>query len=137
MMKILLPLLFALSFVGCGSGNMPIVETGKTLGDKPKEVPDDPVIPLTPTFQGIMANILQPKCLECHSKATSKNHGVILNSYAEIMNATHELVTPGEPMDSDLYAAVFGGKMPPNKEKLTAEEIDAIRVWILEGAKNN
>lgn len=120
---------------GCGSGNMPINLHKEKKSD---ESPDKPSVPLTATFQSIYSNIIEMKCLKCHQKSTETNHGIVLASYDDIMGSSHELVTPGDPFESDIYAAVYARKMPPAEEtQLNAEEIEIIRKWIEDGARND
>ncbi len=60
-----------------------------------------------------------------------------LTNFSQILN----FVLPGKPSQSKLYndiTAIFSGRMPPMPNNpLTQVQINLIKEWILEGAKNN
>src|SRR4051812_6433366 len=51
-----------------------------------------------PTFTQINTEIIQPRCISCHSDSNAEN-GISYSSYEGVMAQ----VTPGEPESSDLY----------------------------------
>lgn len=73
----------------------------------------------------------------CHN-AISKQDGVQLDNYSSIMSTGD--VKPGKPNDSKVYEVIVttkpGDKMPPNGS-LTQDQINKIKKWIEQGAKNN
>jgi cytochrome c5 len=74
----------------------------------------------------------------CHDANTALD-GVILDSYDNIIK--HGDIEAGEPDKSDLYELITETDpkkiMPPPPNELTTEQINAIRIWISQGAKNN
>jgi hypothetical protein len=69
----------------------------------------------------------------CHG--IDGNRRLKLTSYSEIMKE----VSPGNPNSSQVYTAitsVYGNVMPPNKP-LDINQRTIIRLWIMQGAKNN
>lgn len=88
--------------------------------------------------------IFKKKCFDCHSNEAEKVKGGLRLDDPEHFHsrfAKDELVTPGDPDLSNLYFSLTrprddDGAMPPEKkgEQLTAEEINLVRKWILEGA---
>jgi hypothetical protein len=101
-----------------------------------------PCDPDTIYFSQTILPLLTSSCAipGCHDPGTAED-GVILNSYENIMNTAG--VNPGDPNGSDLYEAITDDdeddRMPPADQfpTLSAEEINLIRTWILQGAKNN
>jgi hypothetical protein len=76
----------------------------------------------------------------CHSAASAQD-GVVLDSYASIMNTGK--VKAGDPGDSEVYDVITDSDpdklMPPPSSgiTLTPQQINTIYVWIAQGAKNN
>lgn len=75
----------------------------------------------------------------CHD-AASASDGVVLTSYASVMNTAD--IRPGNPGDSDLYERITDDDLddrmpPPPMAALSPEQIQTIRLWIAQGAKNN
>lgn len=71
----------------------------------------------------------------CHSSATDENDGIILTSYADLMNS-------GIVQDGDLWEAINDtdpdNVMPrPPQPPLSQEQIDLLGLWIQQGAQNN
>ncbi|GAB0058817.1 hypothetical protein SIID45300_03174 [Candidatus Magnetaquicoccaceae bacterium FCR-1] len=88
--------------------------------------------------------ILQNRCLECH-KAGAPGlafSGLNLETYEGLMQGTRfgPVVVPGNAMVSNLNVLVEGRagiRMPHNRKRLTACEIEILRNWVNQGAKNN
>lgn len=90
-------------------------------------------------FQNVVLPILNSNCAMsgCHD-ALAHKEGLVLNSYAGIMR----IVQAGNANSSKLVNVITttnpGDRMPPPpKAPLTAQQIDAIKKWINQGAKNN
>lgn len=86
-----------------------------------------------PIFVSIKKNILEPRCISCH--------GAKYANQAYVSNPKNGLVSPGKPLSSALYKMVVrtdSKRMPPPKtgSALTAAQIKAIELWILNGAKD-
>ena len=86
------------------------------------------------TFTSINANILQTKCVSCHS-TNNKAGGFSYSNYTD----TKASVVAGNPAGSQLYTSVTGTtpNMPIGSGKLTAGDTAAISTWITNGALNN
>lgn len=105
------------------------------------KLPPVEVEPLEPRFLSIKKNIFQNKCLICHSVGKEAER-VSLNSPEEMISSPLELVIPGNPDESGLVLAVLPDArkiMPPKKSgmvNLKPEEIEIIKQWIANGAKD-
>jgi hypothetical protein len=90
------------------------------------------------SFSGDVLPILQEHCASCHGDSG----GLSLESYQSVMYGRYNdpVVVPGNPDRSDLVDAVESGRMPKlvgfHKE-LSETELEAIRLWITQGARNN
>ncbi len=86
------------------------------------------------SFERTILPILNQKCVACHP-AGSGAGDVSLASFADLK----ELVDPSKPEESLLLRVVRGpqARMPKAGGPLKAEEVEAIRQWIAEGAKND
>lgn len=98
-----------------------------------------PVI-VEPTWDSIYTNVFEPKCVKCH-KAGEKAEDYPLTDRAYVTDAANLLLIPGNPDESDIYTSIMRtgkGMMPPAKTGMTlsAQEKDAVRLWILNGAKD-
>lgn len=91
-----------------------------------------PLPPLEPKFASIMANIIGPRCLACHS-ATNPSDGVVLQDYTRVMRQ----VRAGSPGSSTLYEVIEDNEMPRSGGPLSFEQKETIRQWIAAGALNN
>lgn len=82
--------------------------------------------------------IIQSNCAMsgCHDAATAEED-IVLDSYENIL----KIVKPGKPNSSELYEVLTSGgekAMPPSpKAPLNSEVVASIRLWILQGAKND
>ncbi len=95
--------------IGCGSDRA--INSG---------VADQEAFP--PTFTAIRQRIIEPRCTSCHESFVS--HNLLVKKF----------IVPGSPQASELFEEVENGAMPPYGSKLMDEEIEAIRVWIENGA---
>jgi len=98
-----------------------------------------------------LANDIQPifdsSCISCHPP----NNGMDLTrgvSYGNLVNVTSfgyapaKRIVPFDPASSVLYGKIantgrFGQRMPQGPFPLPQAQIDKVRTWILEGARNN
>ncbi len=91
-------------------------------------------------FESMILPILQTNCAisGCHD-AVSANEGVILESYNSVIASN--IVTPLNLDESDLYEVLVEDdedkRMPPiPASALTANQINTIATWILQGAED-
>lgn len=99
---------------------------------------------LEPKFSSIKVNILDKKCIACHSTGGTADK-IPLTSYAEILNSPREIVIPKQPDDSGMVIYTEAPdteqkRMPPVNSglpRLTIDETKTIRQWILNGAKDD
>ena len=90
--------------------------------------------------------ILAKNCSECHA-AGQKGliaSGLDTTSHQNLMKGGKfgPLVKPGDALSSALNMLVEGRvhssiQMPHGREKLPAKDIEMLKVWVNEGAKNN
>ncbi|MDH4259460.1 MAG: hypothetical protein OEW16_04070 [Gammaproteobacteria bacterium] len=102
--------------------------------------------PRNVSFSADVQPILKQRCMECHVPGAP---GYIassfdVSSYETLMKGGKygALVIPGDPLTSTLNMLVEGRAnpsihMPHGREKLSDREIETLRVWVQEGAKNN
>lgn len=78
--------------------------------------------------------ILVERCLACHSDK-ERFGGLSLESFDDIA----DYLTPGDPSKSRLLIVVTGStaKMPRGGPPLKAEQIETLRAWIEQGAKDD
>ncbi len=78
--------------------------------------------------------MLDARCISCHSD-DDRNGGLSMEGYDHVMDA----VVAGKPEDSRLYKVISGEspRMPKGPEKLSEEQVTAVRLWIEQGAKND
>ncbi len=90
--------------------------------------------------------ILAKNCSECHAsgKKGFEASGLDTTSYQTLMKGGKfgALVKPGDALSSTLNMLVEGRahasiQMPHGREKLSDKEIETLKVWVNEGAKNN
>ncbi len=88
--------------------------------------------------------ILEAFCYECHGEDRSRREADLRLDIKEL--AFKDLggfpnIAPGDPADSELYIRVSSEflemRMPPYEAgtQLTEEQIETIRLWILQGAE--
>jgi Planctomycete cytochrome C len=90
--------------------------------------------------------ILQSRCVECHQPGGPgyEASGLDLTSYKGLMKGTKHgpIVVPGEPFTSNLMVLVEGRadpkvRMPHNQRPLLKQQIEILRLWVKQGAKDN
>jgi len=90
-------------------------------------------------FQNDILPILISNCSEpgCHD-ATTRANGVQTSTYVDLMNS--QIIRAGDPSESKLWKSITetdpGDRMPQGKPPLTNEQMNLIRRWIEQGAKN-
>jgi len=101
-----------------------------------------PCDPDTVYFQNDILPLLVSNCAisGCHDAETHEE-GIILSTYADVMNDHDDLIDPGDAGNSELYEQLFESgddRMPPEpNDPLTAAEKDLIATWIEQGALDN
>ena len=96
------------------------------------------------SFADEVAPILEENCIRCHGGpqddgAQVLEAGLNLTSYETIMVGSEfgSVIEPGNPDDSMLLTLVRDGDMPEEGDPLSPEQVEVIRTWITEGAKDN
>lgn len=98
------------------------------------------------TYADDVSPIMQKHCADCHvaGRQGAEASGLLLDSYESVMKGSRfgPVVDPGSPMTSSLYILITGKArltitMPHGKGPLDAEEIETIRLWIVDGAVEN
>ena len=102
--------------------------------------------PRNVSFSADVQPILKQYCLECHvpGGAGYLASGYDMSSYETFMRGGKfgAFVIPGDPLDSNLIILVEGRahptiRMPHGREKLSESEIEVLKAWVQQGAKNN
>jgi len=90
--------------------------------------------------------ILTKNCAECHAPGQKgfAASGLDTTSYQALMKGGKfgPLIKPGDALSSALNMLVEGRvhasiQMPHGREKLPAKDVETLKVWVNEGAKNN
>lgn len=138
------------SLNGCAGNGNGLDENGNPVGSGGGGGGDLPVA-FEPTFTNIQTNVFNAICIQCHVGAAAPQ-GLRLdeqNSYDSIVNIISQersdlfRVQPNNPDNSYLIRKLEGGpeiagaQMPLNLTPLPQETINAIRVWISQGAQRN
>jgi len=106
----------------------------------PLPPPADSGEPVAPTWEAIYEKIFAPKCIRCHAEG-EKAGDYPLQDKAFVSDPANLLVVPGDYENSEIYMSITRQdkrRMPPPKTglTLTSQEIEAIKIWILNGAKD-
>jgi hypothetical protein len=82
--------------------------------------------------------IFEASCIKCHG-VEKVSRGLDLTSYAKIMTGSIKgpVVLPGDAENSLLVKLTAEGKMPKQGAKLTPEQVEIVRNWVIQGAPNN
>ena len=102
--------------------------------------------PRNVSFNADVQPILKQHCFECHvpGGAGYSASGFDMSSYGTLMKGGKfgPFVIPGDPFTSTLNMLAEGRAnasihMPRGREKLSDREIEMLKVWVQEGAKDN
>lgn len=121
-------LLLLAAWIKAGGPKTPL--NGTTVEPEPQ---------LEPTFESIKRNVLDRKCIACHSPGASVER-IPLVTKEDLLESSLDIVVQGNPDDSGLIIVLEDGArkfMPPKKSGFTAvspEEKAIIRQWIESGA---
>src|SRR5262249_23685154 len=115
-----------------------VTASADPAADKKDQQPHGPV-----SYYKDVRRLFQQHCQGCHQPAKPQG-GYVMTSHADVLKAgdrTVPNVVPGKPDESGLLRQVLPktGKaaMPRGKAPLSAHDIDLIRRWIAEGAKDD
>jgi len=98
------------------------------------------------SFSGDVKPILDRNCIECHQAdgAGTLASGLDMTSYEGLMKGTHfgPMIIAGDVEGSNLLVLMEGRadpsiSMPHGQASIPREDIQTIRSWIKQGAKNN
>ncbi len=92
----------------------------------------------TPTFDGEIRNLFEQKCNVCHGEAMQQGK-LDLRTKAALLQGgkSGPGIVVGNSAGSLLLDKVASGTMPPGDDRLSSEEIEALRLWIDKGAPND
>ena len=92
------------------------------------------------SYHAEIVPILKRSCQGCHHPG-DPNADLIVTTYADLMRGgmAGASIIPGKPDKSLLVTLISGDEpaMPQNMKPLSAEEVELIRRWILEGAQDD
>jgi len=98
------------------------------------------------SYEAHIKPILKKHCYECHLVGGKgyEASGFLMDSYDNFMKGTKfgEVIIPGSAITSTLYLLVAGKtdlsiRMPHGQFPLPERQVEMIKTWIDQGAKNN
>lgn len=96
------------------------------------------------SYRNDVAPVLEQKCLECHTPPSGPgylNSRLDMQSYQSLLEGTAwgPVIRPGDSRHSTLNMLVEGrlDSSMRSPHPLTAEEVEILRLWVDQGAKNN
>ena len=102
--------------------------------------------PGTVSYSRDVRPILEKHCLECHAPGQKGQQasGVDVSTYDTLMKGGKfgPLIKPGDAFSSSFNMLVEGRvdksiRMPHGRQKLSDQELETLRLWVNQGAKNN
>ncbi len=122
------------------SALVPVLPMSGSAGALPAASEDDRQVDYVTDVRPILENF----CYECHGSDASRREADLRLDIREL--AFKDLggfpnIAPGDPADSEVYIRVSSEisemRMPPYEAgtELTEEQIETIRLWILQGAE--
>lgn len=113
----------------------------KTTKTSPKQAKTPPATSGAVTYTADVLPIIQANCAQCHSQSTaSAFNAPVLTTWSGI-NTPYlgkKVFTAGNPQTSIIYLRITGQQqpqMPLGKAPLPANDIQTIKEWIQQGAK--
>lgn len=90
------------------------------------------------SFSEQVMPILQSRCVECHGNQSAEL-GLNMETYEGLMAGSDygTVIEAGSIEGSLLVDMIESGDMPEEGDPVPPEELELIKTWILEGAKNN
>lgn len=110
----------------------------KTPGALPQPPQGQPNPP-QPTYEWLNRNLFPRRCGSCHG-IPMRIAGIDFSTYTTLMESKGKkrpLIVPGDPEASGIYVESAEKTMPPAAKIVSHDEVEAVRAWILDGAKNN
>ena len=98
------------------------------------------------SYQADVQPVLKQYCLECHAEGGDgyAKSGLLMTNHQSLMKGTKfgSIIKPGDSLSSVLIMLVEGRadpsiKMPHGKAALPKEQIEVLKQWVVQGAKNN
>ncbi|MCU0935712.1 MAG: hypothetical protein MUF66_06490 [Gammaproteobacteria bacterium] len=98
------------------------------------------------SFKTHVQPIVNKYCAECHTAGGVgiQKSGFAVDTYQSLMKGTKfgPVVVPGSAVSSSFYRLVSGDvdpsiRMPHGKDKLPAQDVKLVELWIDQGAKDN
>jgi hypothetical protein len=94
-----------------------------------------------PNFNDDIVPVLRQHCMNCHGNDKQRG-GLNVATYTAMMagGSSGNVLTAGDPNKSRLFtltAHTEEPKMPPNAAKIPQPQIDLMKLWIEQGAKEN
>ncbi|HUI10484.1 MAG TPA: c-type cytochrome domain-containing protein [Bacteroidota bacterium] len=126
----------ALAALAAGAGCKGTAPTG------PDNSPSDIIFPTSGvSYSSQVQPLFNQACTfsGCHDASTDPTK-LDLTSYGKAVLTIPGVVVPGKPDASTLVLRIqgsVGARMPPGAYPLNQNQINGIRTWIVEGAKNN
>jgi uncharacterized membrane protein len=112
------------------SGDLDILKNWISSMTIVNENPSLPPLPtraaLMPTFAGVNAHVIQPKCIGCHGPVVAK-HSLNLSTYNAVKSQVSEILNECKSNKMPIAPYPF----------LTTDELSALQAWIDSGALNN
>lgn len=105
-------------------------QNGQTV-EPPRPLPKNKESPTS--FANEIAPLLVAKCGGCHVTNMRGQFGMA--THAALMRSGH--VVAGDPVESRLIQLIDNGEMPKGGGKVEPAELELLRKWIREGAKND
>lgn len=90
--------------------------------------------------------IIDSRCVTCHHPGGPgyEASGLDLRTYEGLMKGTKhgKIIVPRDPLTSNLMVLIEGRadpsiRMPHNERPLLKQQIEILRDWVIQGAKNN
>ena len=95
------------------------------------------------SFADDVAPILDASCIKCHGGLPDGESileaGLDLRTYESVMKGSEfgSVVEASNVDDSLIFLMIEEGDMPEEADPLSPDDIETIKTWIAEGAKNN